>query len=100
MEEPLVGRLVLEKKERTAPLSLFMECCLSPYISDLIPVGSKGILEELKVLTGQSSLRKEQIALTISGGPPTCFIIKFKSGDRSKAAQMDFSRFYPLLVKV
>lgn len=93
----------MEQKERTAPLSLFMECCFSPYIFDLIPAGSKGILEELKVLTGQSSLRKEQIAckldLTISGGPSTCFIIKFKRGNRSKAAPMDFSRFYPLIIK-
>ncbi|EDL66229.1 hypothetical protein [Bacillus sp. SG-1] len=100
--EPLVGKQVLERKERVAPLALFSQCCQSQFIFDIIPVGSKGILEELKIISGNRTLSENEVKcklnLTASGGPSTCFIIKFTREDSHSVEELTGSFYHPLLI--
>ncbi|MGR3765991.1 ATP-binding protein [Rossellomorea sp. NS-SX7] len=100
---PLTGNQVMEKKEMAAPLSLFTKCCRHSAILDLIPVGSKGILEELKVLTDDVSLTEKEIQcpldILVSGGPSTCFLVKFREEDKGNVRELVGYFYHSLLVK-
>lgn len=76
--EPLVGHEVLEKREKIAPLSLFHSFFHHPNIYEIVPVGSKGILYELKQLTNQSiEQASSSVDMEKSAGPATCFLISY-----------------------
>jgi hypothetical protein len=100
---PLTGNQVLENIEMAAPLSLFTKCCRHSAILDLIPVGSKGILEELKVLTGNASLAEKKVEcnldILVSGGPSTCFLVKFRKEDEGKVRELAGSYYHTLLIR-
>jgi hypothetical protein len=100
--QPLVGSQVLEQKDKAAPLSLFTRCCQSSLIMDMIPVGSKGILEELKVLSNLKELTENQVTceldIKVSGGPSTSFIIRFAEKNRYLVEGMTGSFYHPLLI--
>jgi hypothetical protein len=100
---PLTGNQVLENFEMAAPLSLFTKCCRHSAILDLIPVGSKGILEELRVLTGDASLSEKNIEcpldILVSGGPSTSFLVKFVKEDEVKVREFAGCYYHSLLVR-
>jgi hypothetical protein len=100
---PLTGNQVLENIEMAAPLSLFTKCCRHSAILDLIPVGSKGILEELKVLTGNASLAEKKVEcpldILVSGGPSTCFLVKFRKEDEGKVRELAGGYYHSLLIR-
>jgi hypothetical protein len=100
---PLTGNQVLENREMAAPLSLFTKCCRHSVIMDLIPVGSKGILEELRELTGNVSLAVKNVEcspdILVSGGPSTCFLVKFRKEDDSKVRELAGSYYHSLLIR-
>jgi hypothetical protein len=100
---PLTGNQVLENRGMAAPLSLFTKCCRHSVILDLIPVGSKGILEELKVLTGNASLTVKNVEcpldILVSGGPSTCFLVKFRKEDEGKVRELAGCYYHSLLVR-
>jgi hypothetical protein len=99
---PLVGNQVLERKNDAAPMSLFNRCCQSTLILDVIPVGSKGILEELKVISGRRELPENKVScaldLKVSGGPSTCFIIKFTEDKRQSVEGLTGSFYHSILI--
>lgn len=88
---PLVGDEVLKFQSCVAPLSLFKKCTLHPSITDILPVGSKGVRHELSVLTGME-LRKEEVHslqdLEKSSGPATSFIISYEAEDETVIREM------------
>jgi hypothetical protein len=100
---PLTGNQVLGNIEMAAPLSLFVKCCRHSAILDLIPVGSKGILEELRVLTGDASLTEKNVEcpldILVSGGPSTCFIVKFWKEDEGKVRELADCYYHWMLVR-
>ncbi|WP_421378628.1 ATP-binding protein [Bacillus salacetis] len=100
--QPLVGQKVLERIDEAAPLPLFTACCRSPFILDILPVGSKGIFEELKVLSGNNGLIDNKVScgldIKVSGGPSTCFLIKFNEEDRHLAEALAGSFYHPILI--
>lgn len=81
---PLVGEEVLEHQSSIAPLTLFNECIQHSSIIDILPVGSKGVREELSLLMGKP-LREGDVSsshdLDKSSGPSTSFIVSYKNED-------------------
>ncbi len=78
---PLVGDEVLNKEDEVLPLSLFRKLC---QVEDIVilPVGSKGIWHELKVMLGDAKLLETSdiicdVDLHKSGGPSTCILAAF-----------------------
>ncbi len=87
---PLVGIEVMERSMEIAPLYLFKWCVSSQYIQDVIPVGSKGILYELSVITRKNiSVENIQCKLDVlkSSGPSTCFIISYREHEKDHLIQ-------------
>ncbi len=78
---PLVGNEVLEAPEDVVPLSLFYDLCKLDDVV-LLPVGSKGILHELKNMLDNNALMSDGLICDVdiekSGGPSTCVIIAFR----------------------
>ncbi|WP_404451245.1 ATP-binding protein [Virgibacillus necropolis] len=76
--KPLVGTEVINQNEAIAPLNLFQWCCVQESVLVVLPVGSKGILHELKELFAYQSLRfASGLDMKKSSGPSTCFIIVY-----------------------
>ena len=77
---PLVGNEVLETPEEVVPLSLFYELSQLDGVV-LLPVGSKGILHELKNMVDDDSLIgdnvKTEVDIMKTAGPSTCVLIAF-----------------------
>jgi hypothetical protein len=77
---PLVGNEVLEQEKDVIPLSLFHELC---QLEDavIIPVGSKGILYELKNMLDDPSIVEDSLICDVdvnkTAGPATCVLISF-----------------------
>lgn len=76
--KPLVGSEVIHQHEDMAPLDLFQWCCEEESILAVLPVGSKGILYELRKLFADQSLGfASDLDMGKSSGPSTCFIIVY-----------------------
>jgi len=77
---PLVGEEVLERGSEVLPLSLFKELSLLEDVI-LLPVGSKGVFHELKVMTGDEGLSLESVSCDVdlvkTSGPSTCILAAF-----------------------
>lgn len=77
--KPLVGTEVIQQNEDIAPLDLFQWCCAQESVLEVLPVGSKGILFELKQLFANQLLRyTSDLDMKKSSGPSTCFIIVYR----------------------
>ncbi|RFU67953.1 ATP-binding protein [Bacillus sp. V59.32b] len=76
--KPLVGDEVIEQSEWVAPLQLFKQFCQLGNLT-VLPVGSKGIAHELKLLFPEIKPENIHAGLDIhkSAGPSTCFIISY-----------------------
>lgn len=76
--KPLVGNEVMEQSEWVAPLPVFKWLCEQEEIT-VLPVGSKGIANEIKQLVPE--MKNEDIHsdldLNKSSGPSTCLIIAY-----------------------
>jgi hypothetical protein len=96
---PLVGEEVLDKEREVLPLSLFQEIC---QLDDavILPVGSKGILSELKVMLGDPELIEVdwhcEVDLLKSAGPSTCILIAFLPKDEPTIKQLTSHFYHPL----
>ena len=79
---PLVGDEVLEQEKDVIPLSLFQELCELEDVV-IVPVGSKGILYELKNMLDEPSIVGDSLICDVdvskTAGPATCVLIAFKS---------------------
>ena len=80
---PLVGNEVLEQENDVIPLSLFQELCELEDVV-IVPVGSKGILYELKNMLDDPSIVGDRLICDVdvskTAGPATCVLIAFKLG--------------------
>ena len=78
---PLVGNEVLEQEKDVIPLSLFHELCQLEDVV-IVPVGSKGILYELKNMLNDPSIVGDRLICDVdvmkTAGPATCVLITFK----------------------
>lgn len=79
--KPLVGNEVMEKADQVVPLSVFQR--VSRLKGAIVwPVGSKGILAELKTILKNSELLMEDVFTEVdvlkSSGPATCFIVLYE----------------------
>lgn len=78
--KPLVGEEVMEQSEWIAPLSLF-KWCLEQENVQVLPVGSKGIAYEWKLLVPEAEVvpsgMANQVDVFKSSGPSTCFIVAY-----------------------
>lgn len=73
---PLVGNEVLERKEEVASLRLVKEALESGIVERIWPVGSSGILQEVRQMTGNGMAQVETVLdPTKSGGPATVVLV-------------------------
>lgn len=83
---PLVGEEVVLRESEVAPLSLFYQLAKTEKFA-LQPVGSKGILYELKVI-GKDVLEDREVICAVdmmkSSGPSTCFIVRYEEKDEEE----------------
>jgi hypothetical protein len=72
---------VLEQENDVIPLSLFQELCELEDVV-IVPVGSKGILYELKNMLDEPSIVGDSLMCDVdvskTAGPATCVLISFK----------------------
>lgn len=100
---PLVGEEVLERSSEVLPLSSFRELSL---LDDLIllPVGSKGILHELKVMTGDEGLSLESVRCEVdllkTSGPSTCILAAFPARLEPIVEEMTAGLYHSLEIEV
>ncbi|MFJ7934278.1 hypothetical protein [Sporosarcina sp. NPDC096371] len=73
---PLVGHEVLERKGEVASLRLLKDAWASGMIHRLWPIGSSGILQEVRKMTGEENAEVETVLeKTKSAGPATVVLV-------------------------
>lgn len=87
---PKLGNEVLEARDQIMSISKLIELKRKDYIGEILPVGSKGILYELKEIISSNNMEfvlEEDINLDLkkSGGPSTCVIV---SMDENKYTEL------------
>ncbi|WP_065411666.1 hypothetical protein [Pseudobacillus wudalianchiensis] len=100
MGKPLVGPEVISEAESVASLSLFRQVLEVEGVYSVLPVGSKGIVHEIKTLVGRE---KRQIGafycslnLNKSAGPATCFLVAANHSSVPKLREMSNGLYTPL----
>lgn len=81
---PLVGDDLLNNEDKSINLKDILEFRNNPNILEILPVGSKGILQELKLMARDANLKfileKEiEIDINKSAGPSSCVLLAVKS---------------------
>jgi hypothetical protein len=94
--EPLVGDEVMSKENKVLPLRLFQKLLDQEEVYEIIPVGSKGILYELNLLTDQQIAFTSDLPLTKSAGPATCVVISYSPKAHDTLIQICGPHFHPL----
>jgi hypothetical protein len=94
--EPLAGEEVMCKENKILPLRLFKELLAQEEVYEIIPVGSKGILYELHLLTDQQRAFTTDLTLTKSAGPATCVVISYSPNVHDTLEQICGAHFHPL----
>ena len=98
---PLVGNEVLEREHEVLSLSLFQELCQLQDVV-LLPVGSKGILHELRVLLNYEFPIHQincDVDLDKSSGPATCCLVAYDSSLDQLLQDKCGQLFHQILVK-
>ena len=73
---PLVGNEVRERADEIASVALIYEAMKNGIVQRIWPVGSRGILEEVRLLTGNKEVRVETVLDTMkSAGPSTVVLL-------------------------
>lgn len=94
--EPLVGEAVIQKKDRIIPLSLFRTLLQLDGVYEIIPVGSKGIWHEWKLVHGERPLRCS-LPLHASAGPATCVLISYDRAQQHFLQSLAGTLFHPIV---
>jgi len=101
---PLVGPTVLAHPDWIAPLSLVAELLASPYVYELIPIGSKGIYYEWTQLLAANGRRWRAcvcpLPLFASGGPATSLLISYDPAGEQVLKKMAGRLFFPLFAEL
>ena len=96
---PLVGEEVLNKASEVLPLSVFRSLCQLDDVF-ILPVGSKGVLHELKVMLGEGGLSDSSITCEVdllkTSGPSTCILIAFPPALESTIRKQASKLYHPL----
>ncbi|MGP4079491.1 ATP-binding protein [Pseudalkalibacillus sp. R45] len=97
---PLVGLEVIEQSQKIAPLSIFKRLLQLDGVS-VWPVGSKGILYELKQINPQWEVQISEhidsdVNLKKPAGPSTCFIATYPSELRNSIKELTGTLYHPL----
>ncbi|WP_221564987.1 ATP-binding protein [Alkalihalobacillus sp. TS-13] len=97
---PLIGHEVIEQNQKVASLSIFNKIL---DLDDVYvwPVGSKGILHELKQINSQWSAQTSKhidsdVDLNKPAGPSTCFIALYPSELSYSIKELTGSLYHPL----
>lgn len=100
---PLVGQELIEREAEAAPLKLFKIINSIEEIKTL-PIGSKGILNELNGLFSNRKFEIEnlesELDLEKSAGPSTCFIAVFPEKKSEEIRKMAGCYFHLLNIKL
>jgi len=93
---PLVGEEILNKGNEILPLELFQKLCSLAEIYEIIPVGSKGIKEELKEICSQTEDPVSDLPLYKSAGPSSCVLISYDRKNEKLLKDLAGDLFSPL----
>lgn len=86
---PLVGNEVLERKEEVASLRLLRDALVDGIVQQIWPVGSSGILQEVRQMTGDGVAQVETVLdPTKSGGPATVVLVAIPVGRIIEAEEL------------
>lgn len=92
--KPLVGKEVMESGGDVAPLQLFQWFSRQEKVLAILPVGSKGILHELRELFPSGILQFScELGMKKSAGPSTCFIVVYDE-TAEDVIRVQSGRFY------
>lgn len=98
---PLVGEEVLTENQQVIPLPLFQELC-SLEGAVILPVGSKGILHELRTMLGIAGITEDKVICELdvqkSSGPSTCTLIAFPLELEEKVKNLSGHLYHPLVI--
>jgi hypothetical protein len=96
---PLVGNEVMDQQERIAPIGLFHWFCQQEEVLAVMPVGSKGVLAELKQMFTDSSLQFDcEMEMKKSAGPSTCFIVVYTQDGNDRMKKQAGEWFHPVKI--
>jgi hypothetical protein len=96
---PLVGKEVIDQRERIAPIGLFHWFCQQEEVLAVMPVGSKGVLAELKQMFIDSSLQFDcEMEMKKSAGPSTCFIVVYTQDGNDRMERQAGGWFHPVKI--
>jgi len=97
--EPVVGTEVVANKH-VAPLELFQWFAGQHDVLSLLPVGSKGVLYELKQLfAGQPWKFTTDLDMQKTSGPATCFIVAYKEEASEKVKEKAGELFHEVFIE-
>jgi hypothetical protein len=98
--KPLVGKEVIEDEGNVAPLRLFQWFSRQEKVLAILPVGSKGILHELRRLFADGMLQFScELDMNKSAGPSTCFIAVYDEAAEDTVRGHGGRLFHPVQVK-
>lgn len=85
---PLVGENLLQHKSKAVDFKTFLQLKELNYIDQFLPVGSRGILYELKILAEENNcdfeLINSKLDLEKSAGPASVLLLSLKEKDLAK----------------
>ncbi|HZG73941.1 MAG TPA: hypothetical protein VEY51_20595 [Chondromyces sp.] len=100
--KPLVGNEVIAQREAVLPLSLFKTILDTNGVLAALPVGSKGILHELRLMTGMADLQERTVTceldVTKTSGPATCLLIGIDEEKEEEIKRIAGELYHPLAV--
>lgn len=98
---PLVGDAVMSENHQVLPLNLFQELCALDG-TEILPVGSKGILHELKAMLDSPQITKDHVRCEVdvlkTSGPSTCILMAFPSELETKIKNLTRHLYHPLIL--
>ncbi|WP_353893882.1 AIR synthase related protein [Proteinivorax hydrogeniformans] len=89
MGKPKVGEEVLGDSKEVLSIPSLKKIVAKPFVHEVLPVGSKGILHEIKQIAALKDLNyvldeNSSLDLTKSAGPSTCAVISISEKDLCK----------------